>query len=68
MAEIVLGAFAEGITRFPASLERLAEVNPCGFDLMLNPQFYSYKIGTIWTGTFNANGRYIIVNFQIRFT
>ncbi len=74
LAELVLGAYTKYTPKLSDLVKYLSEKNPCDFDLSLNSDFYSYKIkrllidaalgmkaGKVWSGTFNANGGYIIV-------
>ena len=74
LAELVLGAYTKYTPKLSDLVEHLSETNPCNFDLSINADFYSYKIkrllidaalgmkaGKVWSGTFNANGGYIIV-------
>lgn len=74
LAQLVLSSYWESKSKIPVLVDHLAISNPCQFDLELNADFYKYKIkrllidaalgmkaGKVWSGTFNANGGYIIV-------
>lgn len=74
MGHFVLNSYLKKINKTKELVEDLTLQNPCGFSVDTNPNFYSYKIkrflidaslgmkaGKVWTGTFNANGGYIIV-------
>lgn len=74
VARLLLGKYIHGINKITDLVKYLDAENPCNFNLILNPHFYDYKIkrllvdsalgmkaGTLWTGTFSANGGYIAV-------
>lgn len=74
LADLVLTSYVKNTTKLSELITELTVSNPCSFNLDLNPDFYSYKIkrllidaalgmkaGKVWSGTFNANGGYIIV-------
>lgn len=74
MGHLILNSHLNKKNKIIQLVEDLTIENPCGFAVETNPNFYDYKIkrfltdaalgmkaGTVWTGTFNANGGYIIV-------
>lgn len=74
LAEILLIKYFSGKSKISEIAEELAKSNPCHFNLMLNPNFYNYKIkrllvdsalgmkaGDLWSGAFSATGGYIAV-------
>jgi type II restriction enzyme len=74
VSEIVLCKSFEEINKLSEITTYLTRINPCDFNVKLNPNFYEYKIkrllvdaalgmkaGKLWTGTFSATGGYIAV-------
>jgi len=74
IANILIYKYIDKISSLPELAKKLTQINPCDFNIKLNPNFYSYKIkrllvdsalgmkaGKLWTGTFNATGGYIAV-------
>jgi len=74
IAEIVKNKFVNRINSLAELTADLSISNPCDFNLEANGNFYSYKIkrllvdaalgltaNTIWTGTYDATGGFIIV-------
>lgn len=74
VANMVLSSFLYKKSKISDLVELITEKNPCNFNIDINPNFYDYKIkrfltdaalgmkaGKIWSGTFDANGGYIIV-------
>ena len=74
LSHLLLHKFLNGTSKLNELTAYLNQTNPCGFNIHLNPNFYTYKIkrllvdaalgmkgGQLWTGTFNATGGYIIV-------
>jgi hypothetical protein len=74
MGHLVLNSYLKKINKISELVEDLTTENPCGFAVEINPNFYDYKVkrfltdaalgmkaGKVWSGTFNANGGYIIV-------
>jgi len=71
---LVLNSHIKKISKLPDLVEDLNKRNPCNFALKINPNFYEYKVkrflidaslgmkaGSVWNGTYNASGGYIIV-------
>lgn len=74
MANLILNSYLKGKSKITDLVELMNQENPCNFNLSKNSNFYSYKLkrvlvdsalgmkaGKIWSGTFKANGGYIIV-------
>ncbi|MDO5607955.1 MAG: HpaII family restriction endonuclease [Capnocytophaga sp.] len=74
MGHIILGSYMKKTNKINELVGGLTKENPCNFAVETNPNFYDYKVkrfltdaalgmkaGKVWTGTFNANGGYIIV-------
>src|SRR5690606_4070984 len=74
LAEMVLLKYTEGISKLNDIIVRISDLNPCGFNIINNENFYSYKIKrflidcalgmtakSVWTGTYDASGGFIVV-------
>jgi hypothetical protein len=74
MGNIILDRHLGGPNKLIDLTERISKLNPCNFNMDLNPNFYFYKIkrflvdsalgmkaGSLWTGNYSANGGYIAI-------
>lgn len=74
LSHLLLIRYLGGPNKLAELTEYLNKINPCNFNIKLNPNFYTYKIkrllvdaalgmkaGSLWTGTFSATGGYIAV-------
>lgn len=74
LSQMVLNSYLYKTRKLTDLVDLTTRQNPCDFDVETNPDFYTYKVkrfltdaalgmkaGKVWSGTFSADGGYIIV-------